>query len=238
MRTKELMKKGLVLFISGTILIAGCASSNNSNTQSTEETSTGNEENSKINNEKDTQKTNTESDSQTTPEPTNAAKADAQPTSEPTDTGEADAPAAQEPTDDSKTGAPEELETSDLFNEVYLPYATRENPFMFEAVKTFAQNLNSYTVEITDPTQEDMGSIKIADGNEDYVYFSFSPNSSGIEMIMTLSYHQAATNSEVSLSNLSTDCSPEYDTFHTHILGETELQVDSPDEQKTFLFQK
>lgn len=221
MRTKELMKKGLVLFISGTILITGCASNTNSNTPNTEEASAGNEESSKENNEKDTQEPNTESDSQITPEPTDTAKAD-----------------APEPTDDSNTGTPEELETSDLFKEVYLPYATRENPFMFEAVKTFAQNLNSYTVEITDPTQEDMGSIKIADGNEDYVYFSFSPNSSGIEMIMTLSYHQAATNSEVSLSNLSTDCSPEYDTFHTHILGETELQVDSPDEQKTFLFQK
>ncbi len=210
MRTKELMKKGLVLFISGTILITGCASNTNSNTPNTEEASAGNEESSKENNKKDTQEPNTESDSQITPEPT----------------------------DDSNTDTPEELETSDLFREVYLPYATRENPFMFEAVKTFAQSLNSYTVEITDPTQEDIGSIKIADGNEDYVYFSFSPNSSGIEMIMTLSYHQAATNSEVSLSNLSTDCSPEYDTFHTHILGETELQVDSPDEQKTFLFQK
>ncbi len=221
MRTKELMKKGLVLFISGTILITGCASNTNSNTPNTEEASAGNEESSKENNEKDTQEPNTESDSQITPEPTDTAKAD-----------------APEPTDDSNTGTPEELETSDLFKEVYLPYATRENPFMFEAVKTFAQSLNSYTVEITDPTQEDIGSIKIADGNEDYVYFSFSPNSSGIEMIMTLSYHQAATNSEVSLSNLSTDCSPEYDTFHTHILGETELQVDSPDEQKTFLFQK
>lgn len=221
MRTKELMKKGLVLFISGTILITGCASNTNSNTPNTEEASAGNEESSKENNEKDTQEPNTESDSQITPEPTDTAKAD-----------------APEPTDDSNTGTPEELETSDLFKEVYLPYATRENPFMFEAVKTFAQSLNSYTVEITDPTQEDIGSIKIADGNEDYVYFSFSPNSSGIEMIMTLSYHQAATNSEVSLSNLSTYCSPEYDTFHTHILGETELQVDSPDEQKTFLFQK
>ena len=235
MRTKELMKKGLVLFISGTILITGCASNTNSNTPNTEEASAGNEESSKENNEKDTQKPNTESGSQSTPEPTDTAKADAEPTPEPTDTSKADAP---EPTDDSNTDTPEELETSDLFREVYLPYATRENPFMFEAVKTFAQSLNSYTVEITDPTQEDIGSIKIADGNEDYVYFSFSPNSSGIEMIMTLSYHQAATNSEVSLSNLSTDCSPEYDTFHTHILGETELQVDSPDEQKTFLFQK
>lgn len=224
MRTKELMKKGLVLFISGTILITGCASNTNSNTPNTEEASAGNEESSKENNEKDTQEPNTESDSQIAPEPTDTAKADAQPT--------------PEPTDDSNTDTPEELEISDLFREVYLPYATRENPFMFEAVKTFAQSLNSYTVEITDPTQEDIGSIKIADGNEDYVYFSFSPNSSGIEMIMTLSYHQAATNSEVSLSNLSTECSPEYDTFHTHILGETELQVDSPDEQKTFLFQK
>ncbi|EOS27663.1 hypothetical protein C806_00110 [Lachnospiraceae bacterium 3-1] len=224
MKAKKLIKNGLVLFISGTILITGCASNNNSNPPSTEETSTEDEKNPKEKNEKDTQKADTESGSQTTPEPTDNSKTDS--------------PETPEPIDDSKTDSPEELQISGLFKEVYLPYATREKPFMFEAVKTFVQNLNSYTVEITEPTQEDMGSIKLTDENEDYVYFAFSPTDSGIEMIISLSYCQAATNSEVSLNNFSSDCSPEYDVFNTHIIGETELQVSNPDEQKAFLLQK
>lgn len=132
----------------------------------------------------------------------------------------------------------EKLEVSSLFEEIYFPYAKREKPFIFEAVKTFAENLDHYTIEIQEPNEEDAGIIQISAENGDYVFFAFAPNTAGIHMIMTLSYHQAATNSEVSLNNYSPDCTPEYDTFKTHIIGESEMEVKNVDEQQSFLFQK
>lgn len=140
---------------------------------------------------------------------------------------------------DSETDATsDELEISDLFKDIYLPYAKREKSFAFEAVKTFAQNIDNYDVEIQDPISENIGTITFTDVNGDYVFFAFAPKTSDMYMIMTLSYHQAATNSEVSLGNYSPDCTAEYDIYQTHILGEDEIKVNGPDEQQSFLFQK
>lgn len=130
----------------------------------------------------------------------------------------------------------DDSEISDLFKDIYLPYANREKPFAFVAVKEFAQNANSYDVEIQDPTAENIGTITFKDTNGDSVFFAFATNESGIDVIMTLSYHQAATDSEVSLSNYSSDCAPQHDIFDTHIIGEQEIEVNGPDEQQDFLF--
>lgn len=58
----------------------------------------------------------------------------------------------------------------------------------------------------------------------------------GIETIMTVSFYQSSNKSEVSLSNYSTDGSVKYDTYNTHIIGDSENTVNTVDEQKKFLF--
>jgi len=126
--------------------------------------------------------------------------------------------------------------STDLFETVYFPYANREKPFLFEAVKTFAQSTN-YNAEIIETTSEAPASIKLTDENGDYVYFSFSLVNN-IEMIMSVSYFSASANTEVSLSNYSADCSPKYDKFQIHTLGEQPNEAKNPSEQRNFLFDR
>lgn len=124
---------------------------------------------------------------------------------------------------------------TDLFQEVYLPYANREKPFAFSLVKQFAQNTN-YEIDITEPSSEELGTITLTAPNGDYVWFSFR-NINDIEIIMTVSYFQLSSDSEVSLSNYSDDGSPLYDIYRTHILGEPISNVTNTQEQQAFLFE-
>lgn len=154
-----------------------------------------------------------------------------------------------DPSDESLTSESENNETenpeidsedaknvvcTDLFESIYAPYANREKSFIFNDVKAFIQTTD-YEQEIIEPTANDLGTIKLIDENGDYVYFAFNVVN-GIETIMSVSYYHNSTNSEVSLSNYSTDGSPAYDTFSTHVLGESETEVYGLDEQKNFLF--
>ena len=132
----------------------------------------------------------------------------------------------------------ETQEVSALFQEVYLPYAKREKPFIFEAVKTFAQNVDKYTVKIMEPSADAEFSIKFTDKNNDDVYIAFAPDENALFTVMLVNYHQDSTNREVSLSNYSSDGSPEYDEFTTQIVGEGEAEVSGIDEQQDFLFKK
>ncbi len=125
---------------------------------------------------------------------------------------------------------------TDLFKSVYLPYANRENPWVFNLVKQFAQSTD-YEITITEPSSETMGTIKLTAENGDYVYFNFKPLDD-IDIIMTINYYQTASESEVSLSNYSSDGSPQYDRYTTHVLGELESDVSSTQEQQLFLFNK
>lgn len=129
------------------------------------------------------------------------------------------------------------LKVSRLFNDVYLPYAKREKAFSFEGVKTFAQNTKEYTVDMKEPGSEDGCFVKFTDENGDYVYFAFSPNEDGTFTIILVSFYQASSNSEVSLSNYSLSSSPEYDTYETHIIGNDPIEVSGVDKQQEFLFQ-
>ena len=128
----------------------------------------------------------------------------------------------------------ENIVSSKLFEEVYVPYANREKPFVFNTVMTYAQSVD-YDTEIVEPTESEIGSIKIIDTTGDYVYFSFLPIND-IETISTVSYYQSATNSEVSLNNYSSDGSEKYDEFNTHIIGEQSTKVNGIDDQRIFLF--
>ena len=107
-------------------------------------------------------------------------------------------------------------------------------PFIFNGVKTFAENCG-YEFEITEPTEEAIGEIKIKN-DDDYVYIAFLPNSDNLELISIVSYFHTASNSEVSLSNYSTNREAQYDQLTTHVLGESNVNVDSVDAQREFLF--
>ena len=124
---------------------------------------------------------------------------------------------------------------SELFTSVYVPFANREKSWYFKSVKSFAKSCG-YTYEITKPTEDDIGQITISDSNGDYVYFAFMPSSGKDEIIMIVSFHQEESNTEVSVSNYSTDSSASYDTFSTQVIGEAKNEVSSIDEQQDFLF--
>jgi len=136
----------------------------------------------------------------------------------------------------AKTEPDEQQESIQFFEEVYLPYANREKPFIYEAVKTFA-NSCEYETEIVGATEDTNASITITSPNGDYVNFIFSPIND-IDMIMIVSFYHASTNSEVSLSNYSPDGSASYDTYTTHVIGEKPQDVNGTDQQRNFLFKK
>lgn len=125
-------------------------------------------------------------------------------------------------------------ESLQLFEDVYLPYANRVNTFAFKNVKTFA-NSCGYEAEIVEPTNDINATIKISATNGDYVYFGFNLVDN-IDMIMTVSFYHAASNSEVSLSNYSSDGSSIYDIYNTHVIGEQTKKVNGTDAQRDFLF--
>lgn len=135
----------------------------------------------------------------------------------------------------SPTSEPSEKVTpTDLFETVYFPYANREKSFLFEAVKTFVQT-TEYNVTIVEPTSEIMGTIELTDEDDNSVYFAFD-FTNNVETIMTVSYYNSKTNSEVSLNNYSTDGLPKYDKFTAHVIGEESIVLNNPDEQRDFLF--
>ncbi|MDE6052854.1 MAG: hypothetical protein K2G55_03640, partial [Lachnospiraceae bacterium] len=126
--------------------------------------------------------------------------------------------------------------STELFEQVYVPYANREKAFAFYAVKTFVSTLG-YEIEITEPSEDVLGEIKIIDTNGDYVYLTFYPVND-IETITLVNYHRAETNCEVSMENYSADSSPQLDSFATHIIGEAPVEVTGTDEQRNFLFNR
>lgn len=133
------------------------------------------------------------------------------------------------------TVAPSELRGTDLFEEIYVPYAEREKARIFYAVKEYAPN-SGYEYEITEPSDNTAASVKFISGS-DYVYIAFAPGVEDIELMMTVSYYQAKTNSEVSMSNYSPERSALYDKFQTHIIGESPNDVPGINEQREFLFE-
>lgn len=128
----------------------------------------------------------------------------------------------------------EQIKTTDLFENIYVPYANREMPSTFVMVEEFAKG-NSYEVNIVEPTDEIAGSIKLFDENGDYMYLSFNIVND-IEIIRVVNFYQASTNLEVSMQNYSTHDSPLYDKYTIHIVGEYNKEVNGIDEQREFLF--
>lgn len=133
----------------------------------------------------------------------------------------------------------EAIVSTELFETVYFPYVNREKPFLFEAVKAFAQAQSSnYIVEIIEQADQNP-TITLTDENDNYIFFNFSPaNDMNVLMLILVSYHDVSTNTEVSLSNFSTDGSRRYDTFTIHTLGEKRDEIKNPNEQRKFLFDR
>ncbi len=123
---------------------------------------------------------------------------------------------------------------TELFENIYVPFATREKTGIFSGVKEYAPN-SGYTYEVVEPTSDTLGSVKFIDG-EDNVFISFLPTDDGIEMISSVTYHYASSNLEVTRANYSTDRVPGNDIFETHIIGRYTQTVDGLDAQREFLF--
>lgn len=125
---------------------------------------------------------------------------------------------------------------TDLFEQIYVPFAKGENRTGISDVKIFLED-NDYEFTCVDPTSESIGEITVTDSeNEDYVYFAFLERDSGVQTIMTASYYQKLSNSEVALSNYSTNGDHAYDQLTIHNLGEENQNVNTVDEQREFFF--
>lgn len=123
---------------------------------------------------------------------------------------------------------------SDLFENVYVPFARNEQAIDFESVKEFAENCG-FEYNVVEPTRDIVGSITIK-SDEDNVYFEFMPDDRQIESVFSISYFQASSKSEVLFTNLSEDRDPYYNKFQTHILGESNKDTRNVAEQRKFLF--
>ncbi|MCM1246466.1 MAG: hypothetical protein NC293_12565 [Roseburia sp.] len=128
----------------------------------------------------------------------------------------------------------EEPKSTKLFDEIYLPYATREKPFAFSAVKSYIK-ASGFKSKIVKPSKKESGKITVTAKNGDSVFFAFYECNS-LNLIMSVSYHSKKTDREVSLSNYSDNNAAQYDKLTTHIIGDSEEEVESVDEQCSFLF--
>ena len=121
-----------------------------------------------------------------------------------------------------------------LFEQIYVPFASREEPSYFESVKSMVE-ASKFKCKITEPTSNDVGTIKVSAKNGDYVVFCFKPLDD-LDVIMIVSYHSKRNKREVSLENYSSDDSSEYDKLSTQKEGKSEKEVSSIKKQRTFLF--
>lgn len=133
-----------------------------------------------------------------------------------------------------------EVYGSDLFEDVYVPYAQRGKDSDFQSVKRDVENLaegGTYTAEIVDPSEDDLCDIKLYDESGDYIYFGFSfYGDSNLRILCVVSYYRSESNIEAAWENFSTYGEPEYDTYTTHVIGETDKTVADIDDQREFLF--
>lgn len=129
---------------------------------------------------------------------------------------------------------------TDLFESVYVPYATRQKDFTFEDIeldiKAYAES-NEVSFDMKDATSDSLGTITLYDGSGDYIFFGFSYfGGTNLQILCTVSYFQDASNSEVALSNFSSYGEAQYDKYTTHVIGELDNEVLGVDEQREFLF--
>lgn len=130
---------------------------------------------------------------------------------------------------------------SDLFEQIYVPYANRELPSDFYDAKAhisqYAED-NGCTLEITNATSRAIGTIQVNDSDSgDYVFISYSfTGETNEQHISIVSYYQSSSNSEVSMSNLSGSGVRFHDTYNTHVIGNQEEQVKDIATQREFLF--
>ena len=83
---------------------------------------------------------------------------------------------------------------------VYLDYTNYIYNSSFDTIKEqltiYAKN-NDYSLEVTEPTSEIIGDIKLLNNSDNYVYFAFYPNQDNIETLSAVEY---SLNSEISIS--------------------------------------
>ena len=77
---------------------------------------------------------------------------------------------------------------TELYRTAFLPFADGIGTMTFEEARTIANSL-PYKSEITIPTDNDLGQIKIIDESGDYVWMMTYFNSSNIETLSCLTYH-------------------------------------------------
>ncbi|MCI9537127.1 MAG: hypothetical protein HFG35_02390 [Eubacterium sp.] len=140
--------------------------------------------------------------------------------------------------DDSSTSSfsEEDVEpkSTKLFKKIYIPYAAREKKCAFSGVNSYVKS-SGFKYKTVKPSKKESGKITVYAKNGDYVFFSFY-DCNGLDVIMSVSYYSKENDCEVSRSNYSSDNAEEYDQLSTHIIGDSEEEVDSIDEQCLFLF--
>lgn len=118
-----------------------------------------------------------------------------------------------------------------LFANIYYPLVTREVSHDKVLVLEFLET-QPYKFEETDGY--DGLKILNSSDNLDYVHIAFSPERKS-SSIMSLSYYLNEKDIEVSFSNSSSDGDSSYDKLFTHIVGESQKDVENINEQIDFL---
>ena len=132
----------------------------------------------------------------------------------------------------------ETAESTDALLSFYLDYVNNINSAPFDIVQNTAQayaDANNYTIEVTQPSDEKLGTIKVAKTNDNYVYLGFYPNNNNIETLSTVEYNlnpnvsiSASNNSNFYISDI------EYSTRNTE-RTEPKEKVSDTNQQIEFL---
>lgn len=178
--------------------------------------------------DKTTTQTYSETHSQTPASDANTSNFD-------TDASDDESSFEEDDIDDSDFEEYEEPKSTKLFKKIYVPYATRENTSVFSAVSSYVK-ASGFKSKIVKPSKKEPGEITVHAKNGDSVFFSFY-ECNGLDMIMSVSYYSEKNNREVSRSNYSDNNDAEYDKLSTHVIGDSKEEVDSVDEQCSFLFE-
>lgn len=125
--------------------------------------------------------------------------------------------------------------TTKLYDDIFLHFKDSVGEATFDEIKEYILSLD-YNYEITEPTEEDLGTFKVYDESGNYVYICcYLQKSNNIETMATLNYHNAETENEITISDASHTSKIKYETFDKS--KETpRSEVNSLDDLLKFMF--
>lgn len=122
---------------------------------------------------------------------------------------------------------------TDLYRDAFLPFADKLGKITFEEINSVIDALD-YTVEKTEPTEDDLGQFKIISDNGDYVWILTYPDNNA-ETLSAISYDHENGMYEISISDNYHMSAFEFKTYNKN-LDTPKSVVSNIEECEQFMF--